>query len=629
MPRRCNDSLSDDDPPKKKNCNNLVPSSFDLKHGEFLKDITGKQWKLGKAVGIGGFGEIYLASDNLTKEVKTDSEYVAKVESHKNGPLFVEMNCYLRIAKPGMIEEWKRDKKINSLGMPHYVASGSHVHKGERYRFLILPKFDKDLEKILQEKRTLNIKTVLTISSQIVDVLEYIHSKGYIHSDIKASNILLSNKKIYEKPQVPSRISNKYTFANPVRACRLLKVPSRRVTRILRTHPNISYVDDIPDFEKILQNAGYAENEECKSNSDQVYLLDYGLACKFLTSDGTHKPYCVDERKAHAGTILFCSRDAHEGVQSRRSDLESLGYNIIYWLTGNLPWANDVDNPEIVKKKKQRAMSNVEYFLNSCFTEHPKFLEDYFKYLHKLQFQEKPNYNYCKKLFKDSIKASGYKDDSCFDFENLERCRQKQIKVKKRVSENIKVCRFIQKVSRPPLQSNIPVKPLLRKKVKNKKCKNNWFEEIVDPEVIIKQAREKRNIETTNIADLNINRLNPTYAMIEVYNKCRERIDIPTSKGDSTLENVNGYTHAMMSVLQKIKKRKELECERLAVNLNSTKTDKTMRRCISKRKKKYESPARSPPQTRTARSAVVIKKEHFQTRKVKSAVLRRTYSLRG
>jgi hypothetical protein len=60
----------------------------------------------------------------------------------------------------------------------------------------------------------------------------------------------------------------------------------------------------------------------------------------------------------------------------------------------------------------------------------------------------------------------------------------------------------------------------------------------------------------------------------------------------------------MMSVLQKIKKRKELECERLAVNLNSTKTDKTMRRCISKRKKKYESPARSPPQTRTARSAV-------------------------
>jgi serine/threonine protein kinase len=142
--------------------------------------------------------------------------------------------------------------------MPHYVASGSHVHKGERYRFLILPKFDKDLEKILQEKRTLNIKTVLTISSQIVDVLEYIHSKGYIHSDIKASNILLSNKKIYEKPQVPPRISNKYTFANPVRACRLLKVPSRRVTRILRTHPNISYVDDIPDFEKILQNAGYA-----------------------------------------------------------------------------------------------------------------------------------------------------------------------------------------------------------------------------------------------------------------------------------------------------------------------------------------------------------------------------------
>lgn len=102
MPRRGNDSASDNDFPKKKSCPNPKTSSFDLKHGEFLKDITGKQWKLGKAVGVGGFGEIYLASDILTKEVETDCKYVAKVESHKNGPLFVEMNCYLRIAKSDM-----------------------------------------------------------------------------------------------------------------------------------------------------------------------------------------------------------------------------------------------------------------------------------------------------------------------------------------------------------------------------------------------------------------------------------------------------------------------------------------------------------------------------------------------
>lgn len=127
--------------------------------------------------------------------------------------------------------------------------------------------------------------------------------------------------------------------------------------------------------------------EKIHSNKDHVYLLDYGLACKYLASDGTHKQICIDERKAHAGTILFCSRDAHKGITSRRSDLESLGYNIIYWLTGTLPWENDVDTPEIVEKKKQKAMANIEYFLSCCFLNYPKFLLKYFQFIHKLNCQ--------------------------------------------------------------------------------------------------------------------------------------------------------------------------------------------------------------------------------------------------
>lgn len=127
--------------------------------------------------------------------------------------------------------------------------------------------------------------------------------------------------------------------------------------------------------------------EKESDGKDQVYLLDYGLACKYLFSNGEHKPFCVDERKAHAGTILFCSRDAHKGVASRRSDLESLGYNIIYWLTGKLPWMKDSDDPEIVDKKKQRALADPDNFLRLCFKHYPKFLLDYFKYLQTLQFQ--------------------------------------------------------------------------------------------------------------------------------------------------------------------------------------------------------------------------------------------------
>lgn len=266
--------------------------------------------------------------------------------------------------------------------------------------------------------------------------------------------------------------------------------------------------------------------EQVFEKKNQFYLLDYGLACKFVTSKGDHKPFCSDERRAHAGTILFCSRDAHKGALSRRSDLESLGYNIIFWLTGTLPWFNDTNDPVIVQKKKQRAMMNLPSFLNSCFNDYPNFLEDYFNYLNNLNFQEKPDYKYCKKIFREALKETALK------------------KISKKTNENYKVCKF-HTFSRIPLQSNIPVKPLLRKKIKNdtkKKKKSKWFD-VLDPEEILKQAREKKinenNDFVSNIADLNIKELNPTYAMIEVYNKSRDReYALPSCKGDRFVSSV-------------------------------------------------------------------------------------------
>lgn len=70
-----------------------------IKPGEILTDLTGKKWRLGRSIGVGGFGEIYSASDVLNREVQDDSSYVVKIEHHTNGPLFVEINCYLRTAK--------------------------------------------------------------------------------------------------------------------------------------------------------------------------------------------------------------------------------------------------------------------------------------------------------------------------------------------------------------------------------------------------------------------------------------------------------------------------------------------------------------------------------------------------
>lgn len=70
-----------------------------LSSHEILTDITGKQWQLGRRIGTGGFGIIFLVSDILHKEVTNNVKYICKIEEHQNGPLFVERNCYLRIAQ--------------------------------------------------------------------------------------------------------------------------------------------------------------------------------------------------------------------------------------------------------------------------------------------------------------------------------------------------------------------------------------------------------------------------------------------------------------------------------------------------------------------------------------------------
>ncbi|XP_065168643.1 serine/threonine-protein kinase VRK1 [Atheta coriaria] len=165
-----------------------------IAQGEVLQDICKRQWILGPSIGKGGFGEIYSArpSDNSTKDYK----YVIKIEPHENGPLFVEMHFYNRCAREKDVVEFKQMKKLKHLGMPIYIASGSHTYKNEKYRFIVMEKFaPQDIWKlfVMNDKRLSPI-CVYRLAMQMLDVLEYIHSKGYIHGDIKGANILLSEK---------------------------------------------------------------------------------------------------------------------------------------------------------------------------------------------------------------------------------------------------------------------------------------------------------------------------------------------------------------------------------------------------------------------------------------------------
>ena len=87
--------------------------------GLMIKDLRGRTWSLGKSVGLGGFGEIYSAVEVTPNKTspRSQGQYVVKVEPFNNGPLFVEVNFYLRTCKKDSVVEYIEDKELDHLGV--------------------------------------------------------------------------------------------------------------------------------------------------------------------------------------------------------------------------------------------------------------------------------------------------------------------------------------------------------------------------------------------------------------------------------------------------------------------------------------------------------------------------------
>ncbi|KAG5648360.1 hypothetical protein DXG03_004932 [Asterophora parasitica] len=75
-------------------------------------------------------------------------------------------------------------------------------------------------------------------------------------------------------------------------------------------------------------------------NSSQVYLIDFGLACRPKTDrEKQHPPSNPDRRVSVFGTLPYASLNSHQGLDlSYRDDLESLAYTLLFLLRGSLPW---------------------------------------------------------------------------------------------------------------------------------------------------------------------------------------------------------------------------------------------------------------------------------------------------
>ncbi|KAL4377413.1 hypothetical protein GQ457_02G004000 [Hibiscus cannabinus] len=290
-----------------------------------MDNVIGGKFKLGRKIGSGSFGELYLGVNVQTKE-----EVAVKLESAKtkHPQLHYESKLYMLLQ--------------GGTGIPHLKWFGIEAD----YNVMVIDLLGPSLEDLFNYcNRKLSLKTVLMLADQLINRVEYMHSRGFLHRDIKPDNFLMGLGR----------------------------------------------------------------------KANQVYVIDYGLAKKYRDLQ-THKHIPYRENKNLTGTARYASVNTHLGIeQSRRDDLESLGYVLMYFLRGSLPWQGlraGTKKQKYDKISEKKVSTSVEALCKS----YPAEFVSYFHYCRSLRFEDKPDYSYLKRLFRDLFIREGYQFDYVFDW---------------------------------------------------------------------------------------------------------------------------------------------------------------------------------------------------------------------
>nr|GMD21827.1 casein kinase 1-like protein 10 [Ipomoea batatas]GMD95242.1 casein kinase 1-like protein 10 [Ipomoea batatas] len=290
-----------------------------------MDHVIGGKFKLGRKIGGGSFGELYLGVN-----VQTGDEVAVKLEpvKTKHPQLHYESKLYMLLQ--------------GGTGIPHLKWFGV---EGE-YNAMVIDLLGPSLEDLFNYcNRKFTLKTVLMLADQLLNRVEYMHSRGFLHRDIKPDNFLMGLGR----------------------------------------------------------------------KANQVYIIDYGLAKKYRDLQ-THKHIPYRENKNLTGTARYASVNTHRGIeQSRRDDLESLGYVLMYFLRGSLPWQGlkaGTKKQKYDKISEKKMLTPIEVLCKS----YPSEFISYFHYCRSLRFDDKPDYSYLKRLFRDLFIREGYQFDYVFDW---------------------------------------------------------------------------------------------------------------------------------------------------------------------------------------------------------------------
>ncbi|KAL6503514.1 Casein kinase 1-like protein 11 [Orobanche gracilis] len=285
-----------------------------------MDHVIGGKFKLGRKIGSGSFGELYLGVN-----IQTGEEVAVKLESvkTKHPQLHYESKLYMLLQ--------------GGTGIPHLKWFGV---EGE-YNAMAIDLLGPSLEDLFNYcNRKFTLKTVLMLADQLINRVEYMHSRGFLHRDIKPDNFLMGLGR----------------------------------------------------------------------KANQVYVIDYGLAKKYRDLQ-THKHIPYRENKNLTGTARYASVNTHLGVeQSRRDDLESLGYVLMYFLRGSLPWQGlkaGTKKQKYDRISEKKMLTPVEVLCKS----YPSEFISFFHYCRSLRFDDKPAYSYLKRLFRDLFIREGYQFD--------------------------------------------------------------------------------------------------------------------------------------------------------------------------------------------------------------------------
>jgi|TARA_B100000963_G_scaffold361869_1_gene400432 serine/threonine protein kinase len=157
----------------------------------------------------------------------------------------------------------------------------------------------------------------------------------------------------------------------------------------------------------------------------RIFLIDFGLSKSYLDDSSNHIEYKTDRN--FTGSFRYSSIRNHKGIeQSRRDDLESIGYMLIFFLKGRLPWQGLRGS---TKSKRSENIFNTKNTtsLHKLCDGIPKEFYLYMKYCRVLRFLQKPDYDLLRNLFIVLFKNQRYELDYVYDWNIVAKQKKKEM----------------------------------------------------------------------------------------------------------------------------------------------------------------------------------------------------------